>query len=141
MRETFDRLICLGTLKNVRSFPYQEETARKVLRRFRGRALLTDEVGLGKTIEAGMGLKEYIQRGMAQSALILTPASLTGQWTEELRDKFGLDFPSSDDPGFRAMGDSAWEQPFLVASRNAFNSKAGSVGWNNGPRSSSITWC
>lgn len=40
LRETFDRLICLGTLKNVRSFPYQEETARKVLRRFRGRALL-----------------------------------------------------------------------------------------------------
>ena len=123
LRETFDRLICLGTLKNVRSFPYQEETARKVLRRFRGRALLADEVGLGKTIEALMVLKEYIQRGMVQSAIILTPASLTGQWTEELRDKFGLEFPSSDDPAFRAMGDEAWSQPFLVASINLAKSK------------------
>jgi superfamily II DNA or RNA helicase len=123
LRETFDRLICLGTLRNVRSFPYQEETARKVLRRFRGRALLADEVGLGKTIEALMVLKEYIQRGMVKSALILTPASLTGQWTEELREKFGLEFPSSDDPGFRAMGEAAWEQPFLVASINQAKSK------------------
>jgi superfamily II DNA or RNA helicase len=123
LRETFDRLICLGTLRNVRSFPYQEETARKVLRRFRGRALLADEVGLGKTIEALMVLKEYIQRGMVKSALILTPASLTGQWTEELREKFGLEFPSSDDPGSRAMGDAAWEQPFLVASINQAKSK------------------
>jgi superfamily II DNA or RNA helicase len=123
LRETFDRLICLGTLRNVRSFAHQEETARKVLRRFRGRALLADEVGLGKTIEALMVLKEYVQRGMVKSALILTPASLTGQWNEELRDKFGLDFPSSDDPGFRAMGDAAWEQPFLVASINQAKSK------------------
>jgi SNF2 family DNA or RNA helicase len=123
LRETFDRLICLGTLKNVRSFPYQEETARKVLRRFRGRALLADEVGLGKTIEALMVLKEYIQRGMVKSALILTPASLTGQWTEELRDKFGLEFPSSDDPAFRALGEEAWSQPFLVASINLAKSK------------------
>jgi superfamily II DNA or RNA helicase len=123
LRETFDRLICLGTLRNVRSFPYQEETARKVLRRFRGRALLADEVGLGKTIEALMVLKEYIQRGMVKSALILTPASLTVQWTEELREKFGLEFPSSDDPGFRAMGEAAWEQPFLVASINQAKSR------------------
>jgi superfamily II DNA or RNA helicase len=123
LRETFDRLICLGTLKNVRSFPYQEETARKVLRRFHGRALLADEVGLGKTIEALMVLKEYIQRGMVKSAIILTPASLTGQWTEELREKFGLEFPSSDDPGFRAMGDGAWGQPYLVASINQAKSK------------------
>jgi superfamily II DNA or RNA helicase len=123
LRESFDRLLCLVTLKNVRSFPHQEETARKVLRRFRGRALLADEVGLGKTIEALMVLKEYIQRGMVKSALILTPASLTAQWAEELRDKFGLDFPSSDDTAFRAMGDAAWEQPFLVASINQAKSK------------------
>jgi SNF2 family DNA or RNA helicase len=70
-----------------------------------------------------MVLKEYVQRGMVKSALILTPASLTGQWNEELRDKFGLNFPSSDDPGFRAMGDAAWEQPFLVASINQAKSK------------------
>jgi tetratricopeptide (TPR) repeat protein len=77
-RESFENLICLSNLMGVQSFWHQEETARKVLKTFRGRALLSDEVGLGKTIEAGMVLKEYIQRGMVKSALILTPYP-TGQ--------------------------------------------------------------
>jgi len=122
-KETFDNLISLHGLKDVRSFWYQEETARKVLRRFRGRALLADEVGLGKTIEALMVLKEYIQRGMVKSALILTPAPLVGQWQEELRVKFGLDMPSTNDPGYRAMGLSFWEEPFILASINMAKSK------------------
>jgi superfamily II DNA or RNA helicase len=123
LKETFDRLICLSRLKNVLSFPYQEETARKVLKRFRGRALLADEVGLGKTIEALMVLKEYIERGMVKSAIILTPASLVGQWKEELLEKFSLDFTSTDDPAFRSEGDAGWEQPFLVASISLAKSK------------------
>jgi SNF2 family DNA or RNA helicase len=123
LKETFDRLICLSRLKNVQSFPYQEETARKVLKRFRGRALLADEVGLGKTIEALMVLKEYIERGMVKSAIVLTPASLVGQWKEELLEKFSLDFPSTDDPAFRSEGDAGWEHPFLVASINLAKSK------------------
>jgi superfamily II DNA or RNA helicase len=123
LKETFDRLICLSRLKNIQSFPYQEETARKVLKRFRGRALLADEVGLGKTIEALMVLKEYIERGMVKSAIILTPASLVGQWKEELLEKFSLDFPSTDDPAFRSEGDAGWEQPFLVASISLAKSK------------------
>jgi SNF2 family DNA or RNA helicase len=57
-------------------------------------------VGLGKTIEAGIILKEYIQRGMVKSALILTPTPLVSQWKEELKTKFDLDFPSTDDPDF-----------------------------------------
>ncbi len=73
LKETFDRLICFGSLRNVQSLWYQEETARKVLKRYRGRALLADEVGLGKTIEALIVLKEYIQRGMVKSGLILVP--------------------------------------------------------------------
>jgi len=75
-----------------------------VLKRFRGRALLSDEVGLGKTIEASIVLKEYIQRGMVKSALILTPTSLVSQWKDELRTKFGLDFLSTDDPDLRKKG-------------------------------------
>ena len=55
-----------------------------------GRAILADEVGLGKTIEAGMILKEYMLRGLVHRALILTPAALCWQWFEELREKFRI---------------------------------------------------
>jgi SNF2 family DNA or RNA helicase len=122
-RESFENLICLADLKGVSSLWYQEETARKVLKRFRGRALLSDEVGLGKTIEASMVLKEYIQRGMVKSALILTPTPLVSQWKEELREKFGLDFPSTDDSDYRAKGDRLWQEPFALASINLAKSK------------------
>ncbi len=50
----------------------------------RGRALLADEVGLGKTIEAGLILKEYVLRGLVRRALVLAPVSLLTQWREEL---------------------------------------------------------
>jgi SNF2 family DNA or RNA helicase len=115
--DSFENLICLPFLKDVQSFWYQEETARKVLKTFRGRALLADEVGLGKTIEAGMVLKEYIQRKMVKSALILTPAPLVSQWQEELNAKFGIDFPSTDDPEFKNT-DDFWNQPYVLASIN-----------------------
>jgi SNF2 family DNA or RNA helicase len=122
-RESFDNLISLSTLMGVRSLWYQEETARKVLKSFRGRALLSDEVGLGKTIEACMVLKEYIQRGMVKSALILTPTPLVSQWQEELKVKFTLDFLSTDDPDFRKSNQTFWEQPFILASINLAKSK------------------
>jgi len=122
-KESFESLICLTNLKGVRSLWYQEETARKVLKRFRGRALLSDEVGLGKTIEASIVLKEYIQRGMVKSALILTPTSLVSQWKDELRTKFGLDFLSTDDPENRKKGNRFWNAPFILASINFAKSK------------------
>jgi len=122
-KDTFENLICLNTLKNVRSFWYQEETARKILKTFHGRALLSDEVGLGKTIEALMVLKEYIQRNMVKTALILTPTPLVSQWKEELKVKFGLNFPSTDDPGYRPWDQSFWKEAFILASINIAKSK------------------
>ena len=121
--DSFENLICLPNIQNVQSLWYQEETARKVLKSFRGRALLSDEVGLGKTIEAGIILKEYIQRGMVKSALILTPTPLVSQWKEELKTKFDLDFPSTDDSDFRKKGHRFWEHPFILASINQAKSK------------------
>jgi SNF2 family DNA or RNA helicase len=115
-RETFENLISLHSLRDVRSLWYQEETARKILKSFRGRALLADEVGLGKTIEALMVLKEYLQRGMVKSVLILTPAPLVSQWKGELRAKFGLQFSSTNDPEYRSMESSFWKRPFILAS-------------------------
>ncbi len=115
----FDELLCLDQLHGVDSYWYQIETVRKVLKQFRGRVLLADEVGLGKTIEAGMILKEYLLRGMADRLLILTPPSLVGQWEEELRTKFGIEFATSHDALFRDDPKTFWEQPRIIASLSA----------------------
>ena len=114
--EGFDELLCLPTLQGVEAHWYQVETVRKVLRQYRGRVLLADEVGLGKTIEAGMVLKEYTLRGMAERILILTPASLVGQWRDEMASKFGLAFATSHDPLLRADPVAFWAQPRVIAS-------------------------
>ncbi len=88
----FDELLCLDGLNGVEQLPHQIETVRKVLRHFRGRVLLADEVGLGKTIEACLLLREYLLRGLVRRVLILVPAPLVSQWHEELSSKFGLEF-------------------------------------------------
>ena len=73
-----------------------------MLRRFHGRGMLSDEVGLGKTIEAGLVLKEYLLRQMVQRVLILTPPGLVEQWREELATKFDIaDLVTTNDEAFR----------------------------------------
>jgi len=113
----FDELICLEALR-FQPFDYQIGAAQAVLRRFRGRGLLCDEVGLGKTIEAGLVLKEYLARQMVQRVLILTPPALVEQWREELAVKFNLpDFVTSASDEFREHGAAAWARfPRVVAS-------------------------
>ncbi len=89
---TPDRLLSLDSLRGVERFPHQLKAALAVMRDLGGRALRAAEVGVGKTIEAGIILKEYLLRGQIRTALVLTPASLCEQWAEELREKFELDF-------------------------------------------------
>jgi superfamily II DNA or RNA helicase len=113
---SYDELLCLPQLHGVDHYWYQVETARKVLKQFRGRVLLADEVGLGKTIEAGMILKEYILRGMVRRVLILTPASLVGQWREEMETKFGLEFITSHDSLIQRNAGDFWARPRIIAS-------------------------
>jgi superfamily II DNA or RNA helicase len=112
----FDELLCLPALRGVEAHWYQVETVRKVLKQYRGRVLLADEVGLGKTIEAGMVLKEYILRGMAERVLILCPASLVGQWRDEMAAKFDIDCVTSHDPLLRADPAAFWARPHVIAS-------------------------
>ena len=88
----FDELLCLEGLHGVEHLPHQIETVRRVLRQFRGRVLLADEVGLGKTIEACLLLREYLLRSLVKRVLILVPSPLVSQWHDELQGKFGLDF-------------------------------------------------
>jgi len=86
----FDELQCLTHLPTLTPFPHQIDTAKKVLNKMHGRAILADEVGLGKTIEAGLIIKEYLIRGLVKKILILVPASLVLQWTRELNQKFDI---------------------------------------------------
>ncbi len=70
--------------------------------------MLCDEVGLGKTIEAGLVLSELMIRGLARSVLVLVPPSLIEQWQGEMRRKFSIELVSHDDPAFRDRGPAAW---------------------------------
>src|SRR2546428_2898552 len=76
----FDRLLAWPVLHGVARYDHQVRTALRVLRDLRGRAILADEVGLGKTIEAGLVLKEDAVRGLIHRVLILTPAAFTDPW-------------------------------------------------------------
>jgi len=88
-RPGFDTFVSLPRLR-FDPFPHQLQAAARVLRRMQGRAILADEVGLGKTIEAGLVLSELRLRGLARRALVLVPAGLVHQWQEELDRKFAL---------------------------------------------------
>jgi superfamily II DNA or RNA helicase len=105
----FDRLICLPMVREMELLEHQTRTAKTVLRRFRGRAMLCDEVGLGKTVEAGLVLSELLMRGLTRSVLVLTPPSLIAQWQGEMRRKFAIELTSYDDPSFRNADASAWD--------------------------------
>lgn len=118
----YDELLCLNAITDVDKYWYQIETVKKVLKRFRGRVLLCDEVGLGKTIEAGMLIKEYLMRGMVKNVLILTPAPLVSQWREEMQAKFGIEFLTTDDTEFIHNPINFWKQRFIIASINTAKS-------------------
>src|SRR5438874_2734918 len=93
----FERLITLDA-NAIKALPHQIDVAQRVLRHMGGRAILADEVGLGKTIEASIIYKELAIRGLARRVLILTPASLVGQWQGELEEKFFERFDTPSEP-------------------------------------------
>jgi superfamily II DNA or RNA helicase len=71
---------------------YQLEPLRRALQSARTNLLLADDVGLGKTIEAGLVVEELLLRHRARSVIIVCPPSLSLKWRDEMREKFGLDF-------------------------------------------------
>jgi len=89
----------------IRPSPHQRMVAYDVLDRFPCRRLLADEVGLGKTIEAGFVLRSLLLSGWARRCLILVPRSLARQWQEKLRERFGVDAPFYDGSRFVWFGD------------------------------------
>ncbi len=123
MLADYDQLLCLPALQHIDKYWYQIETAKKVIKQFGGRALLADETGLGKTIEAGMICKEYLVRGMIKSMLVLAPASLVSQWQQELADKFLISAVTTDER--HGDAESFWHgHDYIIASINAAKHKA-----------------
>ena len=80
----------------VRIENYQLEPLLKALRMPRVNLLIADDVGLGKTVEAGLVLSELLLRRRIRRVLVLTPASLRRQWSEEMQEKFSLPFEIVD---------------------------------------------
>jgi superfamily II DNA/RNA helicase len=82
---------------------YQLDPVVRALDMPRVNLLIADDVGLGKTIEAGLVLQELLLRQRARKILIVCPAALQIQWRDQMRDKFGLDFRIVDSDLMREL--------------------------------------
>ncbi|MFX0074891.1 MAG: SNF2-related protein [Candidatus Hermodarchaeota archaeon] len=76
--------------------PHQINVAHRLSEEYFPRILLADEVGLGKTIEAGIYIKEMMARNLAERILIVVPATLVKQWQFEMQNKFNIEFTMYD---------------------------------------------
>lgn len=107
----------------VRPWPHQQHVIGQTVARYPESFLFCDEVGLGKTVEVGLALRQLVVTGRVQRALILTPKSVLKQWQEELYEKAVLNVPRFDggqvldyfDRPVQTSG-PVWEMPFLLAS-------------------------
>lgn len=97
--------------------PHQLHIARDVGRRYAPRVLLADEVGLGKTIEAGMIIHQQLLAGAAERVLIVVPETLQHQWLVEMLRRFNLRFSLFDDDRYaeaRHESDNPFETEQLI---------------------------
>ena len=103
---------------NIKPFPHQVRAFQRLYDNYPPKLLIADEVGLGKTIEAGLLLRQAWLSGKAKRILILAPKSVLTQWQIELREKFNLNIPIYDGknlcwydcPALRVLG-QAIEKP------------------------------
>ncbi|MGK9270714.1 DEAD/DEAH box helicase family protein [Williamsia muralis] len=91
-RPTASPYTAVGTAQ-VEPLPHQARLIDRVVATYPRGYLFADEVGLGKTVEAGLVLRELFLAGKARKALLLVPASVMRQWQEELHEKMNLDVP------------------------------------------------
>ena len=89
---------------------HQLYIAHEVAQRDKVRVMLADEVGLGKTIEAGLILHHRLQMGLSERIIVVVPESLLHQWLVEMLRRFNLKFSVFDEPRCQAIEE---ENPFL----------------------------
>lgn len=92
--------------------PHQTYIAHEVARRYAPRVLLADEVGLGKTIEAGMIIHYQLYTGLASRILIIVPDTLTHQWLVEMLRRFNLRFALFNEDRLQGLKELAEGNPF-----------------------------
>ncbi len=114
---------------------YQLDPVVRALRMPRVNLLIADDVGLGKTIEAGLVVQELLLRHRARTVLVVCPSSLCIKWQAEMRDRFGLDFRVVDAAAIKALrrdrgvGANVWTHyPRLIVS----------IDWIKGARAMSL---
>jgi len=121
---------------NVTPLPHQIQVLKKVLSGQRARFLLADEVGLGKTIEAGLAIKELKMRGRVKRVLVVAPKGLIPQWIAEMQERFGETFrffEPSNFEGFRQMSgeDNVWRSfDQVICSMDAVKPLEARRGWS-----------
>jgi SNF2 family DNA or RNA helicase len=110
--------------------PHQVSVVHRVITNYPHRFLLCDEVGLGKTIEAGMILKELRARGSAERVLVIVPPNLARQWQFELKSKFNESFSiiNSETVKYLRTTQAVADNPFQV-----FDSVIVSSAWVSTP--------
>lgn len=114
---SFDRLLAPHALYDrVRPHPYQLRVVEQALRDKAPAAILADEVGLGKTIEAGLIYKELAMRGIVRTVLVLAPKALLSQWQDEMREHFDEDFTLTDEKRFQGFD----REPRIICSLPQF---------------------
>ena len=124
---------------NVIPLPHQIHALSRVISGDRVRYLLADEVGLGKTIEAGLVLRELKLRGLVRRTLIVAPKGIATQWVAEMQTHFNEQFHLvlGDDIGTlqrlapgRDMRDSAWSMfDQVIVSLDSVKPMSGRRGW------------
>jgi len=114
----------------VTPWPHQQRAFQRLWQQWPPRLLIADEVGLGKTVQAGLLLRQAWLSGRARRMLVMAPASVLKQWQRELREKFGLDWPIYSGKSLdwqssrfrptglsRTVGRSSWSaEPFVLVS-------------------------
>jgi len=105
-----------GILSNsvIEILPHQILAAHKIISSPKIRFLLADEVGLGKTFEAGIIIRELMSRGEVKRVLIITPAALVDQWYDDMK-KFDLDFTTYQS-GLEDSIHDVWNKMDLIIS-------------------------
>ena len=124
-----NELVSLGEAR-VDIKPHQVSVVHRVITNYPHRFLLCDEVGLGKTVEAGLVLKELRARDAAARCLVIAPPNLVRQWQFELKSKFNETFSviNSDTVRFLRTTQGLNGNPF-----DAYDSVIVSSSWISGP--------